>query len=167
MSTRTPSGVDADASEELLSEFGSNATYVSDLLNRYRSNPASVDDEWRRYFRERFGEVETAPAPAAPPREPASPPPATRAVAAAPALPPIEGERVPIRGAAARIAENMERSLEVPTATTQRQIPIKLLDENRRLINEERAAAELSKVSFTHLISWAVIQALKAFPVMV
>jgi 2-oxoglutarate dehydrogenase E1 component len=58
----------------------------------------------------------------------------------------------------------MERSLEVPTATTQRQIPIKLLDENRRLINAERAAAELPKVSFTHLVSWAVIQALRAFP---
>ena len=92
-------------------------------------------------------------------REPAA---AARAVPAAAA--PIEGDRQPIRGAAARIAENMERSLEVPTATTQRQIPIKLLDENRRLINEERAAAELSRVSFTHLFSWAIIQALKAFP---
>jgi multifunctional 2-oxoglutarate metabolism enzyme len=165
MSTRTPSDVDADASEELLSEFGSNATYVADLLNRYRANPASVDDEWRRYFRERLGEVEARREPAAPPGEPAPAASAPRAVPAAPARP-LEGERMPIRGAAARIAENMERSLEVPTATTQRQIPIKLLDENRRLINEERAAAELSKVSFTHLISWAVIQALKAFPVM-
>src|SRR5262245_28214863 len=60
----------------------------------------------------------------------------------------------------------MQASLGVPTATTQRQIPIKLLDENRRLINEARAAAGESKISFTHLISWAVIQGVKAFPAM-
>ena len=31
---------------------------------------------------------------------------------------------------------DMEASLGVPTATSQRQIPIKLLDDNRRLINQ-------------------------------
>jgi 2-oxoglutarate decarboxylase len=150
MSSRTPP--DVDLSEELLSEFGANASYVAELLNRYRANPAAVDDEWRRYFRERFGEVEAEVTAA----------PAARAVPAPVA--PIEGERQPIRGVAARIAENMERSLEVPTATTQRQVPIKLLDENRRLINEYRASIEQPKMSFTHLVSWAIIQALKAFP---
>ena len=54
----------------------------------------------------------------------------------------VSGERTPLRGAAARIAENMQASLTVPTATTQRQIPIKLLDENRRLLNDARAAVE-------------------------
>ena len=163
--TRTPFPV--DASEELVSEFGANATYVAELLNRYRANRASVDDEWRRFFDERFGETPavrevvpaSAPAPAAPAPRPVVPAPAPSTPA-----PPIEGERLPIRGAAARIAENMERSLEVPTATTQRQVPIKLLDENRRLINQERAAAELPKISFTHLVSWAVIRALQTFP---
>jgi 2-oxoglutarate dehydrogenase E1 component len=148
MATRTP---DLDLSEELLSEFGGNASYVAELLARYRTNPAAVDDEWRRYFRERFGEPEAAVAAA-----PASP--------ATPLGPAVEGERVPIRGGALRIAENMEASLGVPTATTQRQVPIKLADENRRLINDYRAASEQPKVSFTHLVSWAVIQALKAFP---
>ena len=66
--------------------------------------------------------------------------------------------------AALRIAENMEASLAVPTATTQRQIPIKLADENRRLINEERAASEQSKISFTHVFAWAIVRALEAFP---
>ena len=168
MSTRTPP---ADVSEELLSEFGANASYVEDLLNRYRANPSSVDDEWRRYFQERFGaapEIEAPPqpapaqAPAAPPARPVPTPAATPAAA----VPAVSGERVPLRGASARIAENMQASLTVPTATTQRQIPIKLLDENRRLINEARAQAELSKISFTHLVSWAVIQGVKAFPAM-
>jgi 2-oxoglutarate dehydrogenase E1 component len=159
MATRTP---DVDLSDELLSEFGGNASYVADLLNRYRTNPGSVDDEWRRYFRERFGEPEPAPAP---------PPSVTRPAAAAavpsPAAveaPALQGERQPIRGAAARIAQNMEASLGVPTATTQRQIPIKLLDENRRLINELRAADGLTKVSFTHLVAWAILRAIESFP---
>jgi len=156
MATRTP---DLDLSDELLSEFGGNASYVADLLNRYKTNPGSVDDEWRRYFRERFGEPEPAPAPAAAPR-PATPPAAPAQAAAIP----LEGERQPIRGAAARIAQNMEASLGVPTATTQRQIPIKLLDENRRLINEYRAAEGQSKVSFTHLVAWAILRALEEFP---
>ncbi len=165
MATRTP---EADVSEELASEFGANASYVADLLSRFRANPASVDDEWRQYFHERFGEpesrAEARPAPAPPVESPAPAP--SRAAAAEPAArgPALEGERVPIRGAAARIAENMEASLTVPTATTQRQIAIKLLDENRRLINETRTAAGQSKVSFTHLTSWAVIQALEDVP---
>jgi multifunctional 2-oxoglutarate metabolism enzyme len=156
MSARTPH---AELTEELLSEFGANASYVEELFNRYKTNPSAVDDEWRRYFRERFGEPEVGVAPAAPAARPAP-------VPAPPAGPAIAGERVPLRGAAARIAENMQASLTVPTATTQRQIPIKLLDENRRLINEARATLDLSKISFTHLISWAVIQGVKAFPVM-
>jgi 2-oxoglutarate decarboxylase len=161
MSTRTPP---TDLSEEFLSEFGANASYVEELFHRYRANPSAVDDEWRRYFRDRFGEPEPAAAPTAPPSGRPSPSPAP---APAPAAgPAIAGERLALRGAAARIAENMQASISVPTATTQRQIPIKLLDENRRLINEARASMELSKLSFTHLISWAIVQAVKAFPVM-
>ncbi len=160
MAIRMP---EPDISEELASEFGANASYVAELLSRFRTNPSSVDDEWRRYFRERFGEP--APAPAAPP-EPARPMTSVPAHAPAPAhaAAPIEGERIPIRGGALRIAENMAASLEVPTATTQRQVPVKLVDENRRLMNDYRAATGQPKVSFTHLISWAIIQALKAFP---
>ncbi len=155
MSTRTP---EVDLSDELAAEFGGNASYVAELLHRFRANPSAVDDEWRRYFRERFGEQEPlAAAPMAPP-PPASP--------ATPLGPAVEGDRTSLRGAALRIAENMEASLGVPTATTQRQVPIKLADENRRLINEHRTASEQSRVSFTHLVSWAVIQALKSFPSM-
>ena len=150
MSTPT---ADIDSSAELLNEFGENASYVAELLGRYRANPESVDEEWRRYFRERFGEPEPPPRPESPARPSPSP-----------AAPPLAGERKPIRGAALRIAENMEASLAVPTATTQRQIPIKLLDENRRLINEYRAANEEPKVSFTHLVAWAILEAMKSFP---
>ncbi|HXM79948.1 MAG TPA: multifunctional oxoglutarate decarboxylase/oxoglutarate dehydrogenase thiamine pyrophosphate-binding subunit/dihydrolipoyllysine-residue succinyltransferase subunit, partial [Thermoanaerobaculia bacterium] len=96
-----------------------------------------------------------------------APAPAAPAAAPAPRAGPVaveSGERSPLRGAALRIAENMEKSLSVPTATSQRQIPIKLLDENRRLINDFRSVNGQSKVSFTHLVAWAVLRALKAFP---
>src|SRR5262245_48845667 len=142
---------DVDLSESLVAEFGENASYVAELLSRYRTNPAGVDEEWRAFFRERLGEPGPAPVPA-----PVAP--------AAPSAPPPPGEAAPIRGASLRVAENMEASLGVPTATSPRQIPIKLLDENRRLANEWRAASDQSKISFTHLVAWAVVQALKAFP---
>ena len=58
----------------------------------------------------------------------------------------------------------MEASLGVPTATSQRQIPIKLADENRRLLNDYRAASDESKISFTHLFGWAIVEALRSFP---
>ncbi|MBI3651057.1 MAG: multifunctional oxoglutarate decarboxylase/oxoglutarate dehydrogenase thiamine pyrophosphate-binding subunit/dihydrolipoyllysine-residue succinyltransferase subunit [Acidobacteria bacterium] len=72
-------------------------------------------------------------------------------------------ERLPIRGPALRIAENMESSLQVPTATSQREIPVKLLDENRRLINHYLKASN-RKVSFTHIIAHAISKALERFP---
>ncbi|HVG21577.1 MAG TPA: multifunctional oxoglutarate decarboxylase/oxoglutarate dehydrogenase thiamine pyrophosphate-binding subunit/dihydrolipoyllysine-residue succinyltransferase subunit, partial [Blastocatellia bacterium] len=72
-------------------------------------------------------------------------------------------ERVPLRGPALRIAENMQASVTVPTATSQRQIPLKLLDENRRLINQHLKASN-RKVSYTHLIARAIIKALATYP---
>jgi 2-oxoglutarate dehydrogenase E1 component len=148
-----------DASEELLAEFGENASYVAEQLARYRVSPDSVDDEWRAFFRERFGEP--APRPSRVEPAAASPAPAPRPAVERPL--PAEAERQAIRGGALRIAENMEASLQVPTATSQRQIPIKLLDENRRLINEWRVANDQSKVSFTQLTAWAILRALKDF----
>jgi 2-oxoglutarate decarboxylase len=170
MASGTP---ESDLSEELVAEFGENATYVSELLARYRSNPDAVDPDWRDFFRERLGEAApSAPPPVGAPAPPAtvlSPAPAAPAAAekgeAAVSPPARDGEeRLPIRGAALRIAENMEASLAVPTATSQRQIPIKLLDENRRLVNEYRTGNDLGKVSVTHLVAWAILTALKAFP---
>jgi 2-oxoglutarate dehydrogenase E1 component len=72
-------------------------------------------------------------------------------------------ERIPIRGPALRIAENMEASLAVPTATSQRQVPLKLLDENRRLINQHVAASG-RKISYTHIVARAILKALESFP---
>ncbi|HXF57341.1 MAG TPA: multifunctional oxoglutarate decarboxylase/oxoglutarate dehydrogenase thiamine pyrophosphate-binding subunit/dihydrolipoyllysine-residue succinyltransferase subunit, partial [Actinomycetota bacterium] len=99
-----------------------------------------------------------APAPPAEAPRPEGPEPARPA-----ALP--EGARR-LRFAAERIARNMQASLEIPTATSFRIIPAKLLEENRRVINRFLAARRGGKVSFTHLIGWAVVRALDAVPVM-
>jgi 2-oxoglutarate dehydrogenase E1 component len=79
-------------------------------------------------------------------------------------VPTEEIEAIPIRGAALKIVENMEASLSVPTATSQRRIPVKLLDENRRIINKHLQENDRGKASYTHLIAWALLRALDEFP---
>jgi 2-oxoglutarate decarboxylase len=129
--------------------LGVNSWLEDEIQQQYRYDPAAVDPSWRRIF-----QGEGLPAAAAPP------------AVSAPAIAPPEGELAPLRGAAARIAENMNASVWVPTATSQRTIPVKAMDENRRIIHEHRALLGRSKISFTHLIAWALVQALKQFPVL-
>jgi multifunctional 2-oxoglutarate metabolism enzyme len=69
-----------------------------------------------------------------------------------------------LRGPAKAIATNMDASLSVPTATTVRAVPAKLLIDNRVVINSNLARARGGKVSFTHLIGYAVVKALGQFP---
>ena len=71
-----------------------------------------------------------------------------------------------IKGVGAKIVENMEASLTIPTATSVREIAVKLLQENRRLINRHQRATGGDKVSFTHLIAYAIIRAMEAVPSM-
>jgi 2-oxoglutarate dehydrogenase E1 component len=65
-----------------------------------------------------------------------------------------------------RTAQNMEESLATPTATSVREIPMKLAIDQREIINSYLAATIGGKVSFTHLIAYAMIQAMKAIPEM-
>ena len=69
-----------------------------------------------------------------------------------------------LKGAAKSIAANMDISLTVPTATSVRTIPAKLMIDNRIVINNHLKRARGGKVSFTHLIAWAIVQTLKEFP---
>src|SRR6185503_9532623 len=178
-----------DLSEIIAENFGANATYVEGLLGRFRSNPELVDESWRAYFTELLGdgagtEATTANSTAADARSSengggetvTAKAPAHTAEASAPAkakaipvstpaaAPAQQFEVTPIRGAALKIVENMDASLTVPTATSQRRIPVKLLDENRRLINQYLQENDRGKVSYTHLIAWALLRALDEFP---
>ena len=69
-----------------------------------------------------------------------------------------------LKGMARTLSKNMDQSLTVPTATSVRTIPAKLLIDNRIVINNHLRRSRGGKVSFTHLIGWALIQSLKDFP---
>ncbi|MGP1483936.1 multifunctional oxoglutarate decarboxylase/oxoglutarate dehydrogenase thiamine pyrophosphate-binding subunit/dihydrolipoyllysine-residue succinyltransferase subunit [Actinomyces naeslundii] len=77
-----------------------------------------------------------------------------------------EDRSVRLKGAAARTAKNMDDSLSMPTATSARAIPAKVLIENRAIINSHLARTRGGKVSFTHLIGWAVVESLAEMPLM-
>ncbi|MDX1419209.1 MAG: multifunctional oxoglutarate decarboxylase/oxoglutarate dehydrogenase thiamine pyrophosphate-binding subunit/dihydrolipoyllysine-residue succinyltransferase subunit [Rubricoccaceae bacterium] len=105
---------------------------------------------------------EAPPAPQPEARRPAAPP-----RPAAPQVDVPEGaETTPLRGVPAKVVENMEASLSIPTATSVREVPVKLLAENRRLINRRQQATGGVKVSFTHLVAYAIVKALGRYPSM-
>ncbi len=78
---------------------------------------------------------------------------------------PVAGEAKPLRGPAAMLAQAMGESREVPTATSFRTIAVDTLDAKRKALNGQLNERGL-KVSFTHLIAWAIVQAAKEWPVM-
>ena len=178
-------------SEYIAENFGANASYVEGLLGRYQSDPNLVDESWRTFF----GELLSGGAPAAGNERSAAPTaPVTEKPTAAQTPAPSQtasqtasqtgtqtapvsksqpaasiGEGVeakPLTGASKKIVENMEQSLSVPTATSVRTMPVKLLEENRRVINEHLQSTARGKVSFTHLIAWAIVKTLKIYPQM-
>src|ERR1700690_4060915 len=161
----------------MLEEFGDNAPFALELYAQYRLEPASVGEHWKQAFQEIEERVphamagrivrllesvpEPSPAEAAAPAPVAAPPGPTRP----PALGPRAGEQaIAILGSAATIVRNMEASLGVPTAVTNRVIPVKTMEENRRILNRHREALGLSKVSFTHFVAWAIVRAFEKHP---
>ncbi len=168
-----------------LASFGQNEWLVDELYQKYLQDPESVDKAWWNFFadynpdygpgrtpaREAANGTATAPAPApaAPAKEPpkAAPPKAAPAAVKPkqPSAPVPKGaEEVKLRGAAARTAVNMDASLAIPTATSVRAIPAKLMVDNRIVINNHLKRGRGGKVSFTHLIGFAVVRALAAMP---
>ncbi|CQD18210.1 alpha-ketoglutarate decarboxylase [Mycolicibacterium conceptionense] len=176
------------------SPFGQNEWLVEEMYRKFREDPSSVDPSWHEFLVDYSPEPTTdttaangqaAPAapPAATPAAPAAATPATPApaapakaapakaapakqAAAKPAGPtPSEGDESQVlRGAAAAVVKNMNASLEVPTATSVRAIPAKLMIDNRVVINNHLKRTRGGKVSFTHLLGYAIVQAVKKFP---
>ncbi|HET7720229.1 MAG TPA: 2-oxo acid dehydrogenase subunit E2, partial [Acidimicrobiales bacterium] len=145
-------------SQERQASFGPNAWLVDEMYEQYRADPSSVTESWRDFFAD-YRTDAAPPAPAEPaPAPAAAPQPAPQAVA----RPDVR----PLRGGAARLVANMEASLAVPTATSARAVPARLLEVNRKVLNGYMARTGGNKVSFTHLIGFAVIRALDAVPAM-
>src|SRR5215207_5324787 len=88
------------------------------------------------------------------------------AVAAAPPRPaPSAGQARPLRGPAGMLAQAMNESRSMPTATSFRTLPVDVLDAKRRALNGVLKERGL-KVSFTHLVAWAIVEAAREWQVM-
>jgi 2-oxoglutarate dehydrogenase E1 component len=162
---------DPRAEQDDPSRFGPNAWLIEEKYRQFREFPDSVGEPWR-HFLEGFpaapGEPANGPV-AAPPPGPGGGEPSPRAKSArqaAPRPPAADESCEPLRGAALRVVENMERSLAVPTATSVRDLPVRLLEENRRVVNQMLGETTGRKLSFGHVIAWAVLRALRAVPMM-
>ena len=163
---------------------------VDEIYHQYLADRNSVDPAWWDFFAD-YKPSERMPAPDSSTPTPATPPPVGPPVAASPATgataaatastpaakPPAKpaakspasgdaDETSILRGPAARIVANMDASLEIPTATSVRAIPAKLLIDNRIVINNHLARRRGGKVSFTHLLGYAIVKALATHPEM-
>jgi 2-oxoglutarate decarboxylase len=155
-------------------DFGPNDWLIDEMYRLYLDNPQSVSEAWRDFFSDyrppgaepvSSAPVETparddareAPVTAATPKERAPP---------EKAKPAPDAETVELKGADRVIAERMSESLGVPTATSVRVIPARLLEVNRNIVNRYLARGRGGKVSFTHLIAYAVVRALADHPAM-
>jgi len=177
-----------------VSSLGFNTGYIEELYKQYLDDPNSVSESWREFFKDYHPDASFVPAtqtsgdgeatapptdqptepteappveePDAPPAEPAredgvSPP--IRA-ASAPSVDEDHAEVQALRGPAAKIVENMEDSLGIPTATSARTMPVKLLQENRALLNDYQKQVGGEKVSYTHIIAYALVKGLQKYP---
>ncbi|REJ06563.1 multifunctional oxoglutarate decarboxylase/oxoglutarate dehydrogenase thiamine pyrophosphate-binding subunit/dihydrolipoyllysine-residue succinyltransferase subunit [Microbacterium bovistercoris] len=169
--------------------FGANSWLVDELYEQFKKDRNSVDKEWwpilENYQPDAAAAAPvptttapvTAPIPvigaqpvarttAKPARQapvPAqAPKPQAKAAEDAPAV--DEDTVTPLRGMPKTLAANMDQSLSVPTATSVRTVPAKLMIDNRIVVNNHMARTRGGKISFTHLIGWALIQTLKEFP---
>ncbi|HZD17193.1 MAG TPA: 2-oxo acid dehydrogenase subunit E2, partial [Actinomycetota bacterium] len=146
--------------------FGPNAWLVEEHYARYRRDPDSVDEGWRSLFDasgpEEEGRRERGAAERTPSRGKRTP--ALRSMGRGPAPMSEEDEVWPLTGAAAVIAERIDESLAVPTATSVRTVPARLLELNRDLISRHLRRIDGGKVSFTHLIGFAIVKALAQMP---
>lgn len=155
--------------------FGPNSALVEELFKQYQEDPSSVPDHWKNYFNgiEDVNNAEewkadaqnvssssasAVPTPSTDDKE-KKPEPKSSDVSI-----PAGAKTVKIKGVASKIAENMDESLSIPTATSVRDLPAKMMIEDRAIINRHLEQRSEPKTSFTHYIAWAIIQALKEFP---
>src|SRR2546421_88159 len=139
------------------------------MYEQYLRDPASVGEEWRTLFDN--GKVAELPVIPTSRAEVLGSGEQGAVLSAAPTgtaprspLPASPG-LTPITGPAARLVQNMTDSLSVPTATSFRDIVVDTLDARRKELNAQLVARG-KKVSFTHLIGFAIVQAAKQLPVM-
>ncbi len=132
--------------------FGANSWLVEEKFEQYLADPAAVGPSWQEFFDDYTKRLETKPRTPDEVTKPSTPDEVTSEAV------------TPLRGAQSRIASNMIESLGVPTATSIRPIPAKLLEVNRELLNNHLRRTLGGKVSFTHIIGFAIVKALQSVP---
>ena len=165
-------------SAEPLADFGPNEWLVDEIYQQFLADRNSVDPAWWEFF-EGYQPTDLSPAavpapPAATPPPSSTPPPAPAPVTTPSSTPPptaaapatSEDSVTVLKGPAGRVVANMDASLTVPTATSVRGIPAKLVMDNRVVINNHLTRGRGGKVSFTHLIGYAVVRAATEMPSM-
>ncbi|WP_018685458.1 multifunctional oxoglutarate decarboxylase/oxoglutarate dehydrogenase thiamine pyrophosphate-binding subunit/dihydrolipoyllysine-residue succinyltransferase subunit [Actinokineospora enzanensis] len=150
------------ASSNPAAQFGVNEWLVEEMYEQYLADPKSVNAAWHEFFAEYRPDRPSGNG--SPPTRNGSTPAPAPAPAPAPTRIENAAESKQLRGAAAAIAKNMDASLSVPTATSVRAVPAKLMADNRIVINNHLKRTRAGKISFTHLIGYAMVRALKDFP---
>jgi 2-oxoglutarate decarboxylase len=151
-----------------------NSWLEDELYHQYVYDRQTVDSGWKQVF-EADGHLSNPNRPSAnggpitiEPELDTEPAPLEMRALPAPAPAPValgpDDSAVPLRGPALKIAENMAASLTVPTATSLRVLPVKVMDENRRAVNVHRVQQGQSKLSYTHFVAWALVRALEKVP---
>ena len=147
--------------------FGPNSALVEELYDQYKANPTTVPAHWKRYFDEMEGitpEAQKSAPEVESKSEVSSKSVPTTSQKDSPKAAPKNAELEKIKGVATKIVENMDESLKVPTATSLRVLPVKMMIEDRTIINQHLESRNEPKASFTHFIAWAIIKALKTLP---
>lgn len=154
--------------DEIFEKFGINYGIVFDLLEKYLEDPDSVSEEWKKYLKSLIESKDINNKSIVIKKENQTIKTEIQSKKEEPKESLIaitdEDNPVPIVGVGARIIHNMEESLSIPTATSQRTILVKLLEENRRIINYHLLKLGESKISYSHLVAYAIVKAIRKYP---
>lgn len=155
--------------------FGPNDWLVEEMYEQFKADPISVSENWREFFADNFRPNVQTRATFRQPRDRAAIQHTWQHDEVADYTKPLPlrtshaldehgAELIPLRGSAKRIAENMDASLAIPTATSVRAMPARLMEVNREIINGHLRRTRRGKISYTHIIGFAVLEALRAVP---
>ncbi len=148
--------------KEEIERFGANTWFVESLHRQYLKDPSALPEQWQKFFGKVGGKDRVNGK-----KDKTT---GTNSFLDFKNInlpePKQEDETQIIAGSAERILDNMNHSLTIPVATSQRVIPVKLLEENRKVLNQYLKKKDRGKISFTHIISWAILKAIKSVPVM-
>ncbi|MCH7874002.1 MAG: multifunctional oxoglutarate decarboxylase/oxoglutarate dehydrogenase thiamine pyrophosphate-binding subunit/dihydrolipoyllysine-residue succinyltransferase subunit [Gemmatimonadetes bacterium] len=136
-----------------------NSGFAQALYEDFLRDPESISAEWRELFES--GLAGEAPPGDEQPEETAGSGVPETGTPSPPTSPAAPGT-TPITGPALRLLQNMEASLDIPTATSFREIDVTILWNTRRSLNAQLAARGI-KLSFTHIIGWAIVRACERF----